>query len=1267
MELKYASKRRKQIIPLVLDNESFMNRVAWLEPILGKLLRIDLRDTSESKFRLKTRELLHRINDHATISQQAQLHSIGPPTYLWELIKYEYMRNSSIERFINPAKSFPIEQSYINLAIVKSKEHQDQEKELRTAVNRDAIIDTYEDIYGSKTSIEIKDIFESCRDSKRQVLVFGRAGIGKSTFCRYIAHQWATGKILREYDLVALIPLRSLTNDRYPRLDTPYSPIDIVIAQCLQDFNLSGKDKELFEQQFSNVRILWLLDGYDERVQNGPSHLNDLFRKLLKTTDHIITSRPYQNTLSLQVQMEITGFTDQNIHNYAGQFFDEVHNGPRQGSTDTDNLIRFLQSNQRLWGIAHIPINLELICSVWSNHDWSEIKTMTSTMLYDKLVEWMCRRYLEKHHGFSSGKLKGVRKKELYKQCNMELQFLERLAFLGMVKNTIILRPKLLEQAEDESGCSTADHPNLLNIGILKSFPQTGTGTQIEVDKDHYFVHLSFQEYFAARYLVNDFKRNNGEEAIEFIKEHKYQQRLRYVLTFTSGLLTDDGDAKCMDVFWDTIMGHPIDLVGIQHMNLMLACFDETGCTAIKNHQQQLISIITQLLEQAFNMQHENLRSPLLRSLESCNAILHHHSIQQTLANLLTSAPQPAILDILSLINTIKLANPLPALEVAIVTLLGRRDERVKRDAMDSLITISERTKIPALINRLLTSLRKNENPRVRRHACEALGKMREKAATPEVIDQLVKALDDKNDRVRMNACETLAKMGEKAATPEVIARLVKALDDKNGRVRMIACETLGKMGEKVAAPALIDRLVTAPTEGEGEALGTMGERAATFVVIDRFGTAVGDEKDEVKSSASDALGKVDEKAATPDVIDQLVKALGDDKDEGRSSACEALGKMGEKAATSEVIDQLVKALGDNKDEVRSSACEALGKMGEKAATPYVIDRLVKALGDKYARVRKLVYHILRKMGKKAAAPAVINGLLPALDDENDQVRLYAWEILGQMGKKAAVCEVVERLVTALNDKDEAVRSSVYNALLRMGEKAAAPEVIDMLSTRLNDENPRVRLHACLALGKMGAKAATPEVINPLVRALDDKNKNVRRNACEALGLISETVAGSDETVRCGAAESELYGVKRFKRNEYSSNRLETSTGGAALYSPVCEEHAGGIDFVWTGLDEWSASEYTLRAFSRIHNSSWLLACIGVLLFEESACYFVGEKVVIVCRQKSVQIRIRDKEIRENLRAALGEQKNKLFGQNHIDWKSSEQEKSSTKESMIVD
>ncbi len=44
---------------------------------------------------------------------------------------------------------------------------------------------------------------------------------------------------------------------------------------------------------------------------------------MLKTSNHILTSRASLNTLSYDVQMEITGFIDENIQ-YVRQFFNQI-------------------------------------------------------------------------------------------------------------------------------------------------------------------------------------------------------------------------------------------------------------------------------------------------------------------------------------------------------------------------------------------------------------------------------------------------------------------------------------------------------------------------------------------------------------------------------------------------------------------------------------------------------------------------------------------------------------------------------------------------------------------------------------------------------------------------------------------------------------------------------------------------------------------------------------------------------------------------------
>lgn len=82
--------------------------------------------------------------------------------YLFDFIKQQYQQNSRIERILNPAKSFSIHQNYINLAIVTTKEQDEKEKQLRDVQYEDAIMNTFEEIYGMKTTIDIQEIFNTC-------------------------------------------------------------------------------------------------------------------------------------------------------------------------------------------------------------------------------------------------------------------------------------------------------------------------------------------------------------------------------------------------------------------------------------------------------------------------------------------------------------------------------------------------------------------------------------------------------------------------------------------------------------------------------------------------------------------------------------------------------------------------------------------------------------------------------------------------------------------------------------------------------------------------------------------------------------------------------------------------------------------------------------------------------------------------------------------------------------------------------------------------
>ncbi|CAF1459155.1 unnamed protein product, partial [Adineta steineri] len=1048
--------------------------------------------------------------DEVTLQSESQ----SEPNHLFQSIKQEYYRNGYIERLMNPAKFYPIEDSYINLAIIETKQQQQKEKQLRDAPNSDAIMGSFEEIYGTKTTIDVKNIFEACRNQEKQVLVFGRAGIGKSTFCRYIAYQWAMGLFWTQYELLALIPLRRLTTNRYPPLPIGqnYSLIDLVKKEIFS-YDLSESEDKLLKKHFDAKKTLWILDGYDEIVQNIPSHLECLFEQLLKTPHHIMTSRPYQNVLAYHVQMEITGFTDQNIEQYVQQFFDQMKDELDNSLNKSQKLFRFLKTNQSVWGVAHIPVNLELICSIWSNEDFIETTELTITSLYTVMIEWLCRRYLS----MPNKKIQNLSKDDVDQRCEKELACLENLAFNGMKSNTIILRPNLLRKALNEEKVSLREYPHILNMGILKSFNKQGVNTQIETGKDHYFVHLSFQEYFTARYLIKALKdTSTHQEEIKFIQREKYNQRYALVFTFLSGLSSEADTNICLNIFWELILTPPIDLLGIRHMQLIIPCIEETSSQSTIPQHTLLIEWIAKYIKYNLSSGNKIIPKHLVQSLRRATSVRSSQVIINAFIHLLQNDDSTIRAEALFSISIINSSNLPPALIKFIAIALKDKDHSVRSYACHALGNIGENVATNEVITKLFSAL-EDKSERVRESACKALGEIGKKAATNEVITKLVRALEDKSYSVRSSACVALGDIGKKAATNEVITKLASALEDESKQVRYHACEAFGNIGEKVATNEVITQLVRALEDASDEVresackgLGKMGEKAATNKVITKLFSALEDKSETIRYYACEVLGKIGEQAATNEMITKLVSALGDESDNVRSNASKALVNISKKATTNGVITKLVSALEDKSFIVRLYACDALGKIGEKAATNEVITKLVRALEDKSEQVRLSACQALGKIGEKAATTEVITKLVSTFKDENKLVRSSACYTLGKIGEKAATNEVITKLVRALEDKSERVRLNACEVLEKIGEKAATNEMITKLVSVLEDNNEQVRSCAGIVLGKIGKRVATNEVITKLVNALEDKNKWVRSSACQVLTMIGEKAATTE-------------------------------------------------------------------------------------------------------------------------------------------------------------
>jgi len=125
-------------------------------------------------------------------------------------------------------------------------------------------------------------------------------------------------------------------------------------------------------------------------------------------------------------QLENIGFTNKNIEKYVEKF----------NSEENKRLMKFLKNNKSIWGIAHVPINLELICSIWDSYIKCEEQTeYTMTDLYCKIVEKLLERYLNKFHKVNLKTLSG---EEFQKKTEVVTQILEKLALKGITSNHII-------------------------------------------------------------------------------------------------------------------------------------------------------------------------------------------------------------------------------------------------------------------------------------------------------------------------------------------------------------------------------------------------------------------------------------------------------------------------------------------------------------------------------------------------------------------------------------------------------------------------------------------------------------------------------------------------------------------------------------------------------------------------------------------------------------------------------------------------------------
>ncbi len=168
------------------------------------------------------------------------------------------------------------------------------------------------------------------------------------------------------------------------------------------------------------------------------------------------------------------------------------------------------------------------------------------------------------------------------------------------------------------------------------------------------------------------------------------------------------------------------------------------------------------------------------------------------------------------------------------------------------------------------------------------------------------------------------------------------------------------------------------------------------------------DAKARVRQAAVQALGRIGSQRA----VEPLVARLHDPEEGMRRTAAEALGRIGGERA----VEPLLARLEDPEEGMRRTAAEALGRIGGERA----VEPLLARLEHPQAEVRQAAAEALGRIGERAVEP-----LLARLEDPEEGVRQAAVQALGRIGSQRAV----EPLLARLEDKNEEVRREGLHAL----------------------------------------------------------------------------------------------------------------------------------------------------------------------------------------------------------------------------------------------
>ena len=380
-------------------------------------------------------------------------------------------------------------------------------------------------------------------ENHKNILVVGRPGIGKTSLSTKVLRLWASGEVFNAaFNIVFLVKFRRFNGGAKLSLRE-------LLARAETVERLDDSVWQFVQNE--STKVLIIFDGLDEYSRKAEINIQKHYKndveekmpvsvlymklatgKLLRGASILTTTRPtavkYVAHVKFQRTVEIRGFTCENVEEYVAKF-------TQRYPEEKEKILAHIKSNINLFSLSYIPVNCFLICHCLLQSILCESPQLPTRMtdIYQMTVKIFLFNHMHNREGLPRKEFENLKSTHMHEPFGNFPQELQKIFnTLGKIAFKGIEEGRLLFESSEVIG--------LEDCGLLHKLPDLKPKAWNDPRKSQFcFTHLTVQEFFAAKHLVNNKRKKKIKR---FVCNHIKHGTWQVVLQFVAGLLNSSSD-----------------------------------------------------------------------------------------------------------------------------------------------------------------------------------------------------------------------------------------------------------------------------------------------------------------------------------------------------------------------------------------------------------------------------------------------------------------------------------------------------------------------------------------------------------------------------------------------------------------------------------------------------------------------------------------------------------------------------------------------------